>query len=45
MDEGQNDEISFIIAQNYPAVRKFVVQKPMKKSIMDSFKELLVGRG
>jgi hypothetical protein len=38
------DEIGFVIVMNYPAERKFIIKKPLKKSFLDSAMEMISGR-
>lgn len=41
----KDEPLSFTVVQNYPAERKFIIRRPMRKSIKDSIKDMIMGKG
>lgn len=35
---------SFDLMKNYPTDRRYIIRKPLKTTLMDSIKELIIGK-
>ena len=37
-------EYSFEILKNYPSERKYLIRKPMEKTVFDTFAQMIMGK-